>query len=97
MQQNAANQLKAAIKRKKEENTIGFKKIENENDQLDQQIKAVSKLQDTIRRKLPLNTSTQKMQNDMLFMKKRMKKLKDDIDNCSATDIQRAFRGHKLP
>jgi hypothetical protein len=76
MQQNAANQLKAAFKRKKEENTIEFKKIENENDQLEQQIKAASKLQDTIRRKLPLNTSTQKMQNDMLFMKKQMKKTK---------------------
>ena len=61
----------------------------------DKAIKAASKLQDTIRRKLPLNTSTQKMQNDMLFMKKRMKKLKDDIDNYSATDIQRTFRGYK--
>ena len=57
---------------------------------------AAIKLQDTIRRKLPLNASTQKMQNDMLFMKKQMKKLKDDVDNYSATDIQRAFRGHKV-
>jgi hypothetical protein len=56
---------------------------------------AAIKLQDTIRRKLPLNTSTQKLQNNMLFMKKQLKKLKDDVDNYSATDIQRAFRGHK--
>ncbi len=32
---NATNRLKAAFRRKKEENTIGFKKIKNENDQLE--------------------------------------------------------------
>ena len=39
---NATNRLTAAIKRKKEENTIGFKKIENENDQLMQQNAAIN-------------------------------------------------------
>ena len=34
---NATNRLKAAFRRKKEENTIGLKKIANENDQLEQQ------------------------------------------------------------
>jgi hypothetical protein len=33
------------------------------------------------------------MHNDMLFMMKQ--KVKDDVDNYSATDIQRTFRGYK--
>ncbi len=31
----------------------------------------------------------------MLLMKKQLKKLKDDVDNYSATGIQRAFRDYK--
>ena len=89
----ATNRLGAALKRKKEENTIGFKRIENENDQLMEILQkpknqAASKLQDAIRRKLPLTTSTQQLQNSMLT---QMKKQRND----SATDIQRLFRGSK--
>ena len=77
-QQNATNRIKAAFKRKKEENTIPFQKIANENDQLmetlqKQQNQAASKLQDAIRRKLPLNTPSQDIQNKMLAWRKREK------------------------
>ncbi len=100
---NATKRLTTAFKRKKEENTIGFKKIANENDQLmetlqkeqQKQNQAASKLQDTIRRKLPLNTSTQQLQNEMLTWKKKMKGIQDDINHHSARDIQRVYRGNK--
>ena len=89
----ATNRLGAALKRKKEENTIGFKRIENENDQLMEILQknknqAASKLQDAIRRKLPLNTSTQQLQNSMLT---QMKKQRND----AAMGIQRLFRESK--
>jgi hypothetical protein len=89
----ATNRLGAALKRKKEENTIGFKKIENENDQLMEILQkpknqAASKLQDAIRRKLPLTTSTQQLQNSMLT---QMKKQRND----AAMGIQRLFRESK--
>ena len=56
---NAANKLTAAFKRKKEENTIGFKKIENENERLfetSQKEKAANKLTAAFKRKKEENT-----------------------------------------
>ena len=61
---NAVNRLRAALKRKKEENTIGFKKIENENDQLEKQ-NAINKLKAAFRRKKEENTiGFQKIANE---------------------------------
>jgi hypothetical protein len=52
---NATNRIKAAFKRKKEENTIGFKKIANENDQLEQQ-NATNRIKAAFKRKKEENT-----------------------------------------
>jgi hypothetical protein len=65
----AANKLTAAIKRKKEENTIGFKKIENENEQLMNTL-AANKLTAAIKRKKEENT---------LLKTKAATKIKDAI------------------
>ncbi len=40
---NAANKINALMKRKKQENTIGFKRIENENDILMESIEPKKK------------------------------------------------------
>jgi hypothetical protein len=52
---NAANRLGAALKRKKEENTIGFKRIENQNEQLEKRI-ATNRLGAALKRKKEENT-----------------------------------------
>ena len=39
---NAAKRLRAALTRKKQENTIGFFKIANENDQLEHKMQQIN-------------------------------------------------------
>jgi hypothetical protein len=100
LQRNATNRLTAAIKRKKEENTIGFKKINNENDQLmetlENKLTAATKIKDAIRRGLPLNTATQKLKTSMVaFNKNGLKQLQDEIKDLSAEEIQRFYRDYK--
>ena len=54
---NAANKLTAAIKRQKEENTIRFQKIANENDQLIMDVKnqAANKIKAFVKRNENIN------------------------------------------
>ena len=56
--------------------------------------KAVKKLQDAVRRKLPLMRPSQEMQNNMLLMRRRLPQIQDDVNNNSAAYIQKVVRGH---
>ena len=68
--------------------------VKSSMDKIIKKEKAVKKLQDAIRRKLPLMTSTQKFQNEMLSMNRQLKKIQEDVKDFSATDIQKVVRGH---
>jgi hypothetical protein len=78
---NAANKLTAAFKRKKEENTIGFKTIENENDQL----------MDAMQKR---DTAATKIQKVIRGHNAR-DKLGQEILETNAIKIQKVVRGHK--
>jgi hypothetical protein len=77
---NAANKIKSAVKR-----TIDQDKdvIETE-----QRVKAASKIKDAIKRKLPLNTATQRFQNDKL---KYLKMVKDEQTAAMLDDTTRQY------
>ena len=81
--EKAVNKLTAAIKRKKEENTIGFKKIENENDQLMDTIQ-------TIQKRDKAATKIQKV----IRGHNTRDKLGQEILETNALKIQKVVRGH---
>ena len=68
--------------------------VKKSMDKIIRKEKAVKKLQDTIRRKLPLMRPSQEMQNNMLLMRRRLPQIQDDVNNNSATYIQKVVRGH---